>query len=212
MNNFNDLIEVSHPLVAHKLSLLRDQTTNKKLFKELVHELTLLIGYEATKHLPLTKQMIQTPLESYEAPLLTGKKPVILPILRAGLGMVDAMLSLMPSARVGHIGLFRDETTLQPQNYYFKIPEHSDQRSYFVCDPMLATGGSAVAALNQLKDHHISDITFICIIAAPEGIRKLRNVHPEVPIYCAHLDRGLNDKAYIVPGLGDAGDRLFGTK
>ncbi len=203
---------VEHPLISHKLSELRDIKTTKKMFKELVDEITLLLAYEATKNLPLTSTSIETPLETFDAPRLAGKKPVILPILRAGIGMVDSFLKLMPSARVGHIGLFRNEETLQPVRYYFKIPPHSQDRRFFICDPMLATGGSAADTISQLKEEGITNMTFVCLVAAPEGAKHLFEEHPDVTIYAASLDRQLNDQGYILPGLGDAGDRLFGTK
>lgn len=209
---FPNFHEIRHPLLLHKLSSLRSTRTTKKEFKELVNEITLLLVYEATKDLPITYKMIKTPLESFSAPVLEGKKPVILPILRAGIGMVDAFLSLMPSARVGHIGLFRNETTLEPEFYYFKIPKHSEDRHFFICDPMLATGGSAMETINRLKAANISKISFVCLVAAPEGVQRLTDHHPDVPIYAASLDRELNEHGYILPGLGDAGDRLFGTK
>lgn len=209
---FPNFYEVRHPLLQHKLSVLRDIKTDKKEFKELVNEITLLLVYEATKDLPMTTQTIETPLETFKAPVLAGKKQVILPILRAGIGMVDAFLTLMPSARVGHIGLYRDEKTLRPHLYYFKIPPHSTARQFYVCDPMLATGGSAVAAIEKLKECGIKRISLVCIIAAPEGLKKMLQKHPDVPIFAAGLDRKLNKKGYILPGLGDAGDRMFGTK
>jgi len=204
--------EVNHPLLQHKLTLLRDKSTDKLTFKALVDEISLLLAYEATKQLPLTTRSIETPLMPMKSPVIAGKKPVVVPILRAGLGMVDAFLRLMPGARVGHIGLYRDEETHQPNSYYFKIPKHSEQRQFYVCDPMLATGGSAVAAIDMLKANGIDQITFICIVAAPEGIKTLETAHPEVPIITASIDQGLNDDCYILPGLGDAGDRLFGTR
>ncbi|NNM58797.1 MAG: uracil phosphoribosyltransferase [Legionellales bacterium] len=203
---------VKHPLIAHKLSRLRDVRNTKKTFKELVDEITLFIAYEATKDLPLTTQLIHTPLESFNAPVLAGKKPVILPILRAGIGMVDSVLSLMPSARVGHIGLYRNEETLEPQRYYFKIPLNSQDRHFFVCDPMLATGGSMLETVNELKAEGVTRITVLCIVAAPEGMKRFCTAHPDVPVFAAGLDRQLNEHGYILPGLGDAGDRLFGTK
>ena len=203
--------EIHHPLVRYKLTLLRDKHTNHKLFRELVHEITLLLGYEATENLKTVNSYIETPLESCEGTFLADPNPVILPILRAGIGMVDALLSLIPSAKVGHVGLFRNENTLQPEDYYFKIPPDSDKRTFYVCDPMLATGGSAVNAVSKLKDKGVKDITFLCILAAPEGAQKFVEAHPDVPVFTASLDRSLNDKAYILPGLGDAGDRLFGT-
>jgi len=181
-------------------------------FKELLNEISTLLAYEATQSLELSKQTIDTPLESCEVELLTGKKPVILPILRAGLGMVDGFLNLMPSSRVGHIGMYRDEKTLQPHCYYFKIPKESTKRKYFVCDPMLATGGTAVATIDRLKKEGITDMVFICVLAAPEGLNALSKAHPDLPIYAASLDRELNQHSYILPGVGDAGDRLFGTR
>lgn len=209
---FPNLYVVNHPLLQHKLSILRDIKTDKKEFKELINEITLLLVYEATKDLPTTKQVIETPLETFEAPVLAGKKPVILPILRAGIGMVDAFLTLMPSARVGHIGLYRDEKTFKPHFYYFKIPSHSKDRQFYICDPMLATGGSAEMSIGKLKECGVRRITFVCILAAPEGVERLNRKHPDVPVFTASLDRKLNKKAYILPGLGDAGDRMFGTK
>ncbi len=206
--NFN---LIAHPLIAGKLSLLRQKDTDHKLFRELVHEITLLLGYEATQNLSTNDVEIETPIERCLAPFLSGPSPVILPILRAGVGMVDALLGLMPSAKVGHIGLFRNEKTLQPEGYYFKIPEDSSNRHFYVCDPMLATGGSAIRAVSTLKSHKVKSITFICILAAPEGLQAFFEAHPDVTIYSASLDRQLNDKGYICPGLGDAGDRMFGT-
>lgn len=203
---------VSHPLLLHKLTQLRKATTPKKEFNELVREITQLLVYEATKDLPLTTEKIQTPLEPMDAPCLSGKKPVVLPILRAGLGMVDGFLTLIPSARVGHIGLFRNEQTLQPQQYYFKIPQQSENRQFYICDPMLATGGSAAHTIHCLKEVGVKKITLMCLVAAPEGVKKLLTLHPDVPVFSASLDRQLNDRGYILPGLGDAGDRLFGTK
>lgn len=203
---------VKHPLISHKLSLLRDIKTSKKQFKELIDEITLFIAYEATKDLPLTTKSIQTPLTKFDAPVLEGKKPVIVPILRAGIGMVDSILSLMPSARVGHIGLYRNEVTLAPERYYFKIPQNSQDRHFFVCDPMLATGGSMIETVNELKAAGVARITVLCIVAAPEGVERFCKLHPEVTVFVASLDQCLNDHGYILPGLGDAGDRLFGTK
>jgi len=206
-----NFFEVCHPLVAGKLSLLRQTQTDHKLFRELVHEITLLLGYEATQNLSTQENEIQTPMETYQAPFLAGPSPVILPILRAGIGMVDALLSLMPSAKVGHIGLFRDGKTLKPHHYYFKVPQDSEQRHFYVCDPMLATGGSAINAIEQLKAHKVKSITFICILAAPEGLAALYQAHPEITLFAASFDRCLDDQGYIRPGLGDAGDRMFGT-
>ena len=211
-DTFPMLYCVDHPLIQHKLSLLRRRSTVQKEFRELIYEITLLLVYEASRDLPLTTTMVETPLETFPAPCLAAaNKPVIVPILRAGLGMVDAFLTLLPEARVGHIGLFRNEETLEPQQYYFKIPKDSAQSRVFVCDPMLATGGSVAAAIHQLKKHQVHDIVFVCVVAAPEGVEHLTKAHPDVPIYTAGLDRQLNENGYILPGLGDAGDRLFGT-
>ena len=208
---YQNFYQVVHPLIAGKLSLLRQKETDHKLFRELVHEITLLLGYEATQNLSTQEIEIDTPIERCLSPFLAGPSPVILPILRAGIGMVDALLSLMPSAKVGHIGLFRNEKTLQPEGYYFKIPEDSHNRHFYVCDPMLATGGSAIKAVNTLKTHKVKSISFLCLLAAPEGLDAFFEVHPDVIIYAASLDRQLNNKGYICPGLGDAGDRMFGT-
>lgn len=209
---FTNFYEVRHPLLQHKLSILRDVNTDTKDFKLLVSEITVLLAYEVTKDLPMTTQVVQTPLESCECPVMAGKKPVVVAILRAGIGMVDGFLTLMPSARVAHIGLYRDEKTFMPHLYYFKIPSHSKDRQFYICDPMLATGGSAIAAIDKLKEAGVRKIIFVCIIAAPEGVRAVSEAHPDVTIYAANLDRKLNKKAYILPGLGDAGDRIFGTK
>lgn len=209
---YPNLYEVRHPLLLHKLSSLRNIKTTTKEFKELVLEITILLVYEATKNLPTTTKLIKTPLETFRAPVLAGKKPVILPILRAGIGMVDGFLTLMPSARVGHIGLFRNEETLQPECYFFKIPKNSRDRQFFSCDPMLATGGSACETVNRLKAEGIHKITFVCLVAAPEGVERMLSYHPDVPIYTANLDRELDSHGFILPGLGDAGDRLFGTR
>lgn len=208
---YPNFFEVQHPLVSGKLSLLRQRQTDHKLFRELVHEITLLLGYEATQNLSVENLQIETPLETCEAPFLAGPSPVILPILRAGIGMEDALLSLMPAAKVGHIGLFRNEKTLQAEGYYFKVPEDSPSRPFYVCDPMLATGGSAIRAVSTLKQHGVKNITFLCLLAAPEGVEAFQKAHPEVPIYSASLDRCLDEHKYIRPGLGDAGDRMFGT-
>lgn len=209
MPNF---FEIVHPLLQHKLSVLRDVKTDKKEFKELVNEITLLLVYEVTKDLPTSMQVINTPLEECEVPVLAGKKPVILAIMRAGIGMVDGFLTLMPSARVAHIGVYRDEETLKPKLYYFKIPPHSKDRQFYICDPMLATGGSAIVAIDKLKAAGVKKIIFVCVIAAPEGVEMVLKAHPDVKIFAAGLDRKLNKKGYILPGLGDAGDRMFGTK
>ena len=202
---------LDHPLVQHKMALLRDETTSKKAFRELVDELSMLLAYEATSELPLKSVTVRTPLEEMEARKLAGKKVVLVPILRAGLGMVDGVLRLMPSARVGHVGLYRDHDTLEPHHYYFKIPGEAEARQFIVLDPMLATGGSASAAVQALKDGGARDVQLMCLVAAPEGVHRMEEDHPDVPIITAALDRQLNEDGYILPGLGDAGDRLFGT-
>ncbi|MFO7635754.1 MAG: uracil phosphoribosyltransferase [Clostridia bacterium] len=201
-----------HPLIQHKISLLRDKNTNTKEFRELVSEISMLMAYEVTRDLPLKEVEIETPIGIAKTNVLSGKKIGIVPILRAGLGMVDGLLNLMPMIKVGHIGLYRDHETLEPVEYYCKLPEDADQREMVVLDPMLATGGSAAAAITFLKNRNVQSIKLMCLIAAPEGIKKMRTVHPDVQIFCACVDKGLNDTAYIVPGLGDAGDRLYGTK
>jgi uracil phosphoribosyltransferase len=202
---------VDHPLVQHKMALLRDESTSKKAFRELVDELAMLLAYEATRELPLESVTVRTPLEEMEGHRLAGKKAVLIPILRAGLGMVEGVSRLIPSARVGHVGLYRDETTLEPHHYYFNIPGEAGARSFIVLDPMLATGGSASAAIAELKKHGAADIRLVCLVVAPEGVRQMQEDHPDVPIITAALDRQLNKNGYILPGLGDAGDRLFGT-
>ncbi len=209
--DFKNVFVVEHPLVQSKLALLRDKRSNHKLFRELVNEITLMLGYEATENLKTVESNVETPMETANVIELAGPNPVILPILRAGIGMVDALLQLMPSAKVGHIGMFRNEETLKPEDYYFKIPPDSHRRFFYVCDPMLATGGSAISAVARLKEQGIKEIVFICILAAPEGVKAFAEHHPDVSIYTASIDRGLSSKAYILPGLGDAGDRLFGT-
>ena len=210
-NKFPNFYELDHPLVTHKITLLRDKNTGTKLFYELVREISLLLAYQATSRLPLEKHTIDTPLETVEASVLSGKKPVLLPVLRAGLGMVDAFRTLMPGARVGHIGLYRDEETLEPVEYYLKLPPSSEGRKVFVIDPMLATGGTGSAVVSQLKKRGIQDILYACIMAAPEGVAKLVQEAPGMPVFAACLDRELNNRGYILPGLGDAGDRIFGT-
>ena len=200
-----------HPLIQHKISILRDKNTSTKEFRELVHELAMLMAYEVTRDLPLTEVEIETPITKTKTKVLQGKKIALVPILRAGLGMVDGMLSIIPNAKVGHIGLYRDPNTLKPVEYYCKLPDDVQNREVILLDPMLATGGSAAAAITFLKERGISHIKFVCLISAPEGIAKLQSEHPDVPIFCAAKDERLNDHAYIIPGLGDAGDRLFGT-
>jgi len=211
-HQFPNLTVIGHPLVRHKLSVLRDKETSKKKFKELVDEIAMLMAYEVTKDLPLAAVEIDTPLERTTEMKLAGKKLTVVPILRAGLGMVEGVIRLIPSARVGHIGLFRDHDTLQPVDYYFKIPPEPESRDFILLDPMLATGGSASAATSSLKRSGASRVRFVCLVAAPEGVQRMLNDHPDVHIYTAALDRELNDVGYILPGLGDAGDRLFGTK
>ncbi len=206
------LVVIAHPLIRHKLSFLRDKDTPTKLFKELVDEIAMLMAFEATRDLALEPVTIQTPLETTTAERLTGPEPVLVPILRAGLGMVDGIRALIPSARVGHVGLYRDHDTLEPVEYYFKVPPDLANRDVLVLDPMLATGGSAADAITQLKKAGARRIRFLCLVAAPTGVERLRAAHPDVTIYAAALDRQLNDIGYILPGLGDAGDRLFGTK
>lgn len=203
---------MNHPLVIHKVSLLRSVETGTKEFKELVSELASLICYEATRDLPLEEVEVQTPVALAKTQMLAGRKLAFVPILRAGLGMVDGMMALVPAAKVGHIGLYRDPITLQPVEYYCKLPSDISEREIFVLDPMLATGGSASDAIRLIKEKGGKSIRFICIIAAPEGLEKLQKDHPDVDIFCAALDDCLNDHGYIVPGLGDAGDRIFGTK
>ena len=201
-----------HPLIQHKVSLLRDKNTSTKEFRELVSEIAMLMAYEVTRDLPLKDVDIETPVAMAHTKMLAGKKLAIVPILRAGLGFVDGMLEIIPSAKVGHVGLYRDPETHMPVEYYCKLPNDIDKRTIFVVDPMLATGGSAIDAINSIKQRGGKDIRFMCLIAAPEGIKALQEAHPDVDIYIAQEDECLNENAYIVPGLGDAGDRLFGTK
>ena len=201
-----------HPLIQHKLSILRDKGTSVKEFRELVSEIAMLMCYEATRDLPLEEVQVETPVAMATVKRIAGKKLAIVPILRAGLGMVDGMVSMMPNVKVGHIGLFRDPETLEPVKYYFKMPPDIDERDVIVVDPMLATGGSASAAIKFLKDDGVKHIKLMCIIGAPEGVERMQADHPDVDIYVAALDDRLNEHGYIVPGLGDAGDRIFGTK
>jgi uracil phosphoribosyltransferase len=209
---FVNLVVTRHPLVQHKLSILRDRSTPTKLFKELVEEIAMLMAYEATSDLPLEPVTVDTPLEPMKGWRVSGKKLTLVPILRAGLGMVEGVLRLVPSARVGHIGLYRDHDTLEPVDYYFKVPGDARERHFFLLDPMLATGGSAVAAVSSLKRAGATRIRLLCIVASPAGVQRMLAAHPDVPIYTAALDRELNAQGYILPGLGDAGDRLFGTR
>jgi uracil phosphoribosyltransferase len=212
MHNFPNLTIIDHPLIRHKMAVLRSRETSKKTFRALVDEISMLMGYEATKELPLEAVQIETPLEPMWAQMVGGKKLVLVPVLRAGLGMVEGMLRLMPSVRVGHIGLYRDHDTLQPVSYYFKIPGDVEARDFIVLDPMLATGGSASAAVASLKEHGAQRVRLMCLVAAPEGVKRMLEDHPDVQVFTAALDRELNAAGYILPGLGDAGDRLFGTR
>ncbi len=202
---------IEHPLVQHKLSIMRDKETSTIKFRELLKEISMLMGYEITRDFPLTHEEIETPIKKMRAPKISGKKVVIVPILRAGLGMVDGLISLIPSARIGHIGMYRDEETCTPVFYYYKMPENKD-RLVIVSDPMLATGGSACDAITRLKADGYKSIRLMCLVAAPQGVKAVTEMHPDVDIYTAALDEGLNEKNYIVPGLGDAGDRIFGTR
>ncbi len=203
---------VDHPLVLHKLTLMRDKLCPSAVFRQLLREISLLLAYEVLRDLPMTTQTIETPLMEMEAPILKGKKLVLASILRAGNGLLDGMLDLVPSARVGHIGLYRDPETLAAVEYYLKLPENLAERRVVAVDPMLATGNSVSAALGRLKEGGATDISFVCLLAAPEGIEALGKAHPDVKIFTAAIDSHLNDHGYIIPGLGDAGDRMFGTK
>ena len=202
---------VDHPLVQHKLSVMRNKETSTMKFRDLLEEIAMLMGYEVTRDLPLTYEDIETPLMPMKAPKIAGKKVVIVPILRAGLGMVDGLMKLMPSARIGHIGMYRDEETCQPVFYYYKMPA-GKERTVLLTDPMLATGGSACDAIARLKADGYTQIKLVCLVASPQGVQVVQKKHPDVEIYLASLDEGLNEKNYILPGLGDAGDRIFGTK
>ena len=202
---------IDHPLVQHKLSIMRDKETSTMKFRALLEEIAMFMGYEITRDLPLTYEDIETPLMSMKAPKIAGKKVVVVPILRAGLGMVDGLVKLMPSARIGHIGMYRDEETCKPVFYYYKMPTGKD-RLVLLTDPMLATGGSACDAITRLKADGYTQIRLVCLVASPQGVQAVQKQHPDVDIYLASLDEGLNEKNYILPGLGDAGDRIFGTK
>ena len=206
------VVVMDHPLIAHKIGIIRRKETGTREFRDMISEIGTLITYEATKDLKLQDVEIETPICKTTVKELAGKKLAVIPILRAGLGMVEGVLTMIPSAKVGHIGLYRNEETLEPVEYYCKIPKDCDERDVFVVDPMLATGGSAIAAIQMLKDHGVKNMRFLCIIAAPEGVKKLQEAHPDVDIYIGALDEHLNENGYIVPGLGDAGDRIFGTK
>ena len=202
---------VDHPLVQHKLSIMRDKETSTMKFRELLREIAMFMGYEVTRDFPLTCEEIETPLMKMNAPKMAGKKVVIAPILRAGLGMVDGLITLIPSARIGHIGMYRDEETCKPVFYYYKMPAGKD-RLVILTDPMLATGGSAIDAINRLKEDGYKNIRLMSLVASPQGVKAVEDAHPDVDIYLASLDEGLNDRNYILPGLGDAGDRIFGTR
>ena len=205
-------IVLNHPLITHKLGILRDIHTGTKEFLELITEISTLLCYEATKDAKLEKTIIETPLEKMETGKLNEDNYAIVPILRAGMGMLDGIINVIPNAKVGHIGLYRDEETFQPIEYYFKMPENVSQREVLIIDPMLATGGSASATISRLKEEGVKKIKLLCVVAAPEGINLIEKDHPDVQIYCATIDRTLNESAYILPGLGDAGDRVYGTK
>ncbi len=208
----NHLTVVDHPLVAHKLTVMREKDTSTASFRQLLREISLLLAYEITRDLPVTTKRIETPMCPMDAPTIEGKKLALVSILRAGNGLLDGILELIPAARVGFVGLYRDEETLEPVEYYFKVPTHLDDRLTIAVDPMLATGNSSVAAVQKLKDAGAKDIRFLCLLAAPEGVQRMKEAHPDVPIVTAALDSHLNQNGYIVPGLGDAGDRMFGTK
>jgi len=212
MTKLPHLTHVTHPLVQHKLTLMRDKTTPTAVFRQLLREISQLLAYEVTRELPMTTKTIETPMETMDAPVLKGRKLALISILRAGNGLLDGMLELIPSARVGFVGLYRDDKTLQPVQYYFKVPEAMDERLVIAVDPMLATGNSSIAAIDLLKKSGAKDIRFLCLLASPEGISAMKAAHPDVPIVTASVDSHLNDNGYIVPGLGDAGDRMFGTK
>ena len=212
MSESQDVIVVQHPLIRHKLTLMRQHETPSALFRQLLREISLLLAYEVLREMEMTTTKIATPLAEMEAPILKGRKLCFISILRAGNGLLEGLLDLVPSARVGHIGLYRDPKTLTPVEYYLKLPDKLDERLCIVVDPMLATGNSAAAALERIVERGARNVKFVCLLAAPEGVRTIREAHPEIPIYTAALDSHLNEKGYIVPGLGDAGDRIYGTK
>ena len=212
METLNNVTYMTHPLIKHKISRLRDKNTGTNEFRKLVEEIAMLEGFEALKDLPLEDVEVETPIETCMTPMIAGRKLAIVPILRAGLGMVEGLVSLVPSAKIGHIGMYRDEETFEPHEYFCKLPSPIEERTIVVCDPMLATGGSAIDAISLIKKRGGKKIKFVCIIAAPEGVKKLSEAHPDIQIYVGNLDRCLNENAYICPGLGDAGDRIFGTK
>ena len=208
----NQVTLIEHPLIQHKLTLMRQKGTSTAKFRKLLEEVSMLLAYEVTRDLPLEKVSIETPFATMDAPMLAGKKVVLISIMRAGQGILDGMLKLIPSARIGHIGLYRDPRTLSPVEYYFKVPNDVDQREMLVVDPMLATGNSAIAAVYRLKETQPQSIKFVCLLAAPEGIANFHAEHPDVPIFTAAIDDKLDERGYILPGLGDAGDRMFGTQ
>lgn len=207
----DNLTIVDHPLVQHKLTLMREKQTSTAVFRQLLREISQFLAYEVTRELPMTTRQIETPMMEMDAPVVAGRKLALVSILRAGNGLLDGMLELVPSARVGFVGLYRDEETLEPVQYYYKVPEHLDERLVIAVDPMLATGNSSAAAIDLLKQSGAKNIRFLCLLAAPEGVKRMQDAHPDVPIVTAALDDRLNEKGYIVPGLGDAGDRMFGT-
>ena len=211
-NNEENICILNHPLIQHKISMLRDKNTGTNEFRKLIEEITMLEGFEALSDLPTVDVEIETPIEKCITPVISGRKLAVVPILRVGLGMLGGILALVPSAKVGHIGLFRDEESHEPHEYFFKLPSLIDERTIVVLDPMLATGSSAADAVSRIKSHGGRDIKFVCILAAPEGVKKLHEAHPDIQIYIGHIDRELNENAYICPGLGDAGDRIFGTE
>lgn len=205
-------IELSHPLIEHKLSILRDERTGTKEFRELIGEISMFLCYEAMRDVSLVKKEIKTPIEKMETGILNEDGYAFVPILRAGTGMLDGVIKVIPNAKIGHIGMYRNEQTFEPVNYFFKVPKDIEKREVIILDPMLATGGSAIDAIELLKQKGVKKIKFLSIIGAPEGIKRVETEHPDVQVYCAHIDKCLNENAYIVPGLGDAGDRIFGTK
>ncbi len=205
-------IVLNHPLITHKLAILRDKNTGTKEFRELISEISILLCYEATKDAKLHSAEIETPLEKYKTKKLNEDDYAFVPILRAGMSMVEGIIKVIPNAKIGHIGLYRNEETLEPVEYYYKMPENIKKRQVFILDPMLATGGSAIATIDRLKKDGVKNIKFLCVIAAPDGVKAVQSKHPDVQIYCASVDRKLNDVGYILPGLGDAGDRVYGTK
>lgn len=207
-----NVFEIKHPLIEHKISLLRDKTTDTKLFRETLNEIAGLMVYEATKDLEVEEREVETPLMKTNSYFLSDKSLAIVPVLRAGLGMIDGIITFIPTAKIGHIGVYRDEATLEPVYYYCKLPEDINSRKVILVDPMLATGGSAIYSIDYLKEKGVTDIIFLCLIASPEGIKNVHDKHPDVKIFTAKIDQGLNENGYIYPGLGDAGDRIFGTK